>query len=57
MKQSEKAVPKSSSRGMIVAGFETAWQDQPQTSCSMDGYTVHAPETPIYYVCSINDTS
>ena len=47
----------SSSRGMIVAGFETAWQDQPQTLCSMDGYIVHAPETPIYYVCSIYYTS
>ena len=47
----------SSSRGMIVAGFETAWQDQPQTLCSMGGYIVQAPETPIYYVCSIYDTA
>ena len=35
-------------RSITLAGSGIAQQDQPQTSCSMDGYMVHAPDCTEY---------
>jgi hypothetical protein len=31
-------------RSSVLEGGKIAQQDQPQTSCSKDGYMVHAPD-------------
>jgi len=36
----------------VFEGSKIAQQDQPQTSCSKDGYMVHAPDRA-RYVCGV----